>query len=86
MPRSALGSATCLPFNSTLPPVGAKNPAIIFKRVVFPQPEGPRTESNSPCLIWSVTSLRAWTDPPSGKSNRIDKVSIVKPDIFFPSL
>ena len=33
---------------NTRPSVGASNPAIIRRQVVFPEPEGPSMEKNSP--------------------------------------
>jgi hypothetical protein len=41
------------------PDVGLKNPAVIFNKVVFPQPEGPRTVSNSPFFKVKLTSFKA---------------------------
>ena len=39
--------------------VGLKNPAVILSRVVFPQPEGPSTVSNSPFFNVKLTSFNA---------------------------
>ena len=41
------------------PEVGLRNPAVIFNKVVFPQPEGPRTVKSSPFLRVKFTSLSA---------------------------
>jgi hypothetical protein len=41
------------------PEVLGIKPARIFKRVVFPQPDGPTTDMNSPCLIEKLISDRA---------------------------
>ena len=36
------------PLKNILPSVGCSNPAIILSVVVLPQPEGPRSVTNSP--------------------------------------
>ncbi len=46
---------TSSPPTMTLPEVGSLKPAIIRRVVVLPQPEGPSSEKNSPCLIDSST-------------------------------
>ena len=46
---------TSLPSMTTRPEVGASNPATIRSAVVFPQPEGPSSERNSP--VSSATSI-----------------------------
>ena len=38
---------------------GFINPAVMFNKVVFPQPEGPRTVSNSPFLRVKFKSFKA---------------------------
>jgi hypothetical protein len=38
---------------------GSRNPEIIFKRVVFPHPEGPSNVRNSPWLTSSESSDNA---------------------------
>src|SRR4051812_31397446 len=55
---------TSWPCNHTLPRVGSSNPAIMRMVVVLPQPEGPRSEKNSPSVIVMVTPLTAWTVSP----------------------
>ena len=49
------------------------NPAVIFNKVVYPQPEGPSTVSNSPFLIVKFKSFRACTVSPLGVLNIIFK-------------
>jgi hypothetical protein len=53
----------------------------MFRRVVLPHPDGPRTDISSPRLSSTETLFNAWTAPPSGKSNRMDKFLIDSPDI-----
>ena len=48
-----------------LPEVGVSNPEIILSNVVLPQPDGPRSEKNSPRLICKEMPLRALTEPKS---------------------
>ncbi|MNT35914.1 hypothetical protein D3C72_1719640 [compost metagenome] len=42
---------------------GRSSPAIARSRVVLPQPEGPRKQTNSPCSMAREISLRAWKAP-----------------------
>ena len=44
------------------PTVGSSNPAISFRIVLFPQPEGPSNEKNSPLQMLRSMVLRAY-DP-----------------------
>ena len=53
------------PFILASPSVGFKNPAMIFNKVDFPHPEGPRTQMNSPFSIFKLTFWRAVTSPRS---------------------
>src|SRR6476620_1441455 len=41
-----------VPSSRISPEVGCSKPAIIRRVVVFPQPEGPRSEKNSPPGMW----------------------------------
>src|SRR4051794_3667491 len=45
------------------PAVGVSKPASIRSRVVFPHPEGPKSEKNSPCAMSKLTWLTAFTEP-----------------------
>jgi hypothetical protein len=54
------------PSNVTRPPVGASRPATIWRRVDFPQPDGPRIVTNSPAATSSETSSSATSRPPAG--------------------
>ena len=45
----------------TVPSVGESSAPIMFRRVVLPLPEGPRTTVNSPGFTSSVTSSSAVT-------------------------
>src|SRR5699024_11984271 len=63
-PRWLLGSKTSSPSTSTLPDVFVSRPAIIFSNVLFPQPLGPRTQTNSLSLIFKFKSCIATTSTP----------------------
>src|SRR6266550_2311827 len=65
------------PSSRICPSVGRSNPAIIRRDVVFPHPEGPSREKNSPEGIWRLmpstavnspkrfTRSTSWTSPPA---------------------
>ena len=48
-----------------LPEEGVSNPDSSLSTAVLPQPDGPRSEKNSPCLICIETPSRALTEPKS---------------------
>ena len=48
-PRSGPGPLTACPPTRISPPVSGMKPAIMLRIVVLPQPDGPTTETNSPC-------------------------------------
>jgi len=52
-------SVTSRPRSSIRPEVGASNPPIIRRVVVLPQPDGPRSEKNSPAPMSSETRSTA---------------------------
>src|SRR5580700_1387642 len=54
-----LRSLTTRPPMRMSPEVGVSSPAIIRKRVVFPEPEGPRKTRNSPSRVSKFTLLTA---------------------------
>src|SRR6202035_4767228 len=56
---AALAAVTSRPANSTEPEVGFIRPAMMRKVVLFPQPLGPRSVTNSPEPIVSETSSTA---------------------------
>src|SRR5512132_3649473 len=58
-----------LPSMYTSPWVGHSKPAIMRRDVVFPQPEEPSMEKNSPFLICMVTWSTALSRLPSGVTN-----------------
>src|SRR5882724_6094712 len=58
------------PASTTCPASGSTRPAIILRRVDFPQPEGPRRERNSPEAASSETSSTATTFPNDLRSRR----------------
>src|SRR5438067_11376644 len=60
MPREAgLSSVTSRSPNQTLPASGTSRPARMRSRVVLPEPEGPRSATNSRSSIVSETPLSA---------------------------
>ena len=54
-------SVTSRPRSRIRPPVGSSKPPIIRSVVVLPQPDGPRSEKNSPLPISSETPSTART-------------------------
>ena len=56
-------SVTSSPPSSTRPVSGCSNPARMRSSVVLPQPLGPSSEKNSPCLTDSDTRSTAFTSP-----------------------
>ena len=52
------GEESTWPSISIVPAVGSMKPAIIRKVVVLPQPEGPSSETNSPCCELEVEARR----------------------------
>ena len=54
---------TSRPRSSTRPVVGYSNPPTMRSVVVFPQPDGPRSEKNSPATMSSETPSTATTSP-----------------------
>src|SRR6478609_6397163 len=57
-----------LPSSRILPSVGRSKPAIKRSVVVFPQPEGPSSEKNSPASIETSIPSTAATSPNSFRS------------------
>src|SRR5438876_11538827 len=63
-PRARGGrSATSRPPIRIDPDVGVSSPAIMRRRVVLPQPEGPSSTRNSPSVVAKSTPSTAWTSP-----------------------
>jgi hypothetical protein len=60
---SFLGEITGVWFKKISPDEGFSKPANIMSRVDFPQPEGPRSETNSPCLISRSAGPKATKGP-----------------------
>ena len=52
-----------LPACSIVPLSWKSRPAMARSRVVFPHPDGPRKQTNSPALMSSEMSLNAWKPP-----------------------
>ena len=44
-----------MPSTLTVPSVGETSPLTVRRRVVFPEPLGPRMTRNSPCVILAET-------------------------------
>jgi hypothetical protein len=62
--RSNGGAAvTSRPRRLTVPEVGRSNPAIIRSTVVLPEPEGPRSVTNSPSAMSRSSPWTATTPP-----------------------
>ena len=57
------GEEMTLPSISIVPSLGARKPAIIRSVVVLPQPDGPRSETNSPCARARLKDATAVTEP-----------------------
>ena len=64
-PRSGPGPLTALPSSRISPPETGRKPAIMFRIVVLPQPDGPTTATNSPLSTVSDTSRTAVTCLPA---------------------
>src|ERR1700727_1884640 len=77
-------SFTTLPPIRISPDVGCSSPAIIRKRVVFPEPEGPRKTRNSPSRVSRSTSLTAPNSPCLNTlvSFRVSTTAIQSPHLF----
>ena len=60
-PVSALGPTTCSPSTSMCPAVGGSRPPINLRRVLFPQPLGPKRATTSPVRTVRPTLSRAMT-------------------------
>ena len=52
-----------VPLTLMVPAVGCSKPAIMRRVVVFPQPDGPRNETNSPRSAARLKSSTAATSP-----------------------
>ena len=53
------------PATAMSPSLGVSSPATMFSRVDLPQPDGPMTATNSPCVIVMSTPRSARTGAPS---------------------
>jgi hypothetical protein len=60
---SDLFLGTSEPWNRYVPSVGLSNADKQFKRVVFPEPEGPKSMTLSPSEISRLMPSRAFTTP-----------------------
>src|SRR5699024_2741793 len=58
----------CFPSTATVPLVGVWSPPAIVKKVLFPEPEGPKIKLSSPRSAWKLILSKTWTRPiPSPK-------------------
>ena len=65
------------------PPVGFSKAATTRKKVVFPQPEGPINDTNSPFFTLSETSFKAVTGPsPVWKTRFTDFAQITEESLI----
>src|SRR5215813_9149328 len=84
-----LRSFTTRPPIRISPAVGCSKPAIMRRRVVFPEPEGPRKTRNSPSRVSRFTSLTAPSSPSLNTlvSLRVSTTAIKPPCLFvLPSV
>src|SRR6267143_3547261 len=84
--RGLRSLTTCPPIRIS-PDVGVSRPAIIRKRVVFPEPEGPRKTRNSPSRVSRFTLLTAPSCPSLNTfvRSRVSTTAIRRPVRSFPS-
>ncbi len=70
MPRMGEGPATGVPSTVTVPAVGCRKPATMLRSVDFPQPDGPRRQTNSPRPLTLQLDARQAIDmlPTEGKA------------------
>jgi hypothetical protein len=61
------------PSTRIVPSSGASNPATIRSTVVLPQPEGPRSETNSPFSMGSEKSLTTRFAPKAFSSRAMSR-------------
>ena len=52
------------PLKMICPPVGSSRRFKQRRNVLFPEPDGPMTQTTSPDFMSAVTPLSAWTSPP----------------------
>src|SRR5450830_1825426 len=77
MARSREGFLTSRSSQTIEPPVGCTSPAIKRNRVVFPQPDGPMTDRNSPALTCKLMPVRIWRAPaPSPNCSETSRISM----------
>ena len=67
MPRSPPGPSISLPSTTIAPDEGSVRPATICRSVLFPQPDGPIRQTNSPSGTASDTRSTAVTACPSAR-------------------
>src|SRR6266851_3726634 len=77
-------SLTTLPPMRISPEVGVSRPAIMRKRVVLPEPEGPRKTRNSPSRVSRFTLLTAPSCPSLNTlvRSRVSTTAMVAPCYF----
>src|SRR5687767_8622913 len=72
----------CFPPMRILPEVSVSSPAMMRRSVVFPQPEGPSSETNSPSRISSDTSFSAWKEPNSLRTRSMTMSAMDQAPLF----
>src|SRR5262245_26055696 len=71
-PTVGLGPSTGIPLSRIRPSVGRSRPATRLRMVLFPQPDGPTTATNSPARTSRLTrSIAVSADTPSGALKRL---------------
>src|SRR6185437_195024 len=82
MPRARGGmSLTTLPSMMTSPVVCLSSPAMMRRKVVLPQPEGPSSTMNSPSETDRLIPLTAATPPNSFFTSRVEIAAIAASDL-----
>src|SRR5947209_1747718 len=82
-----LRSFTTRPPMRISPAVGCSRPAIMRRRVVFPEPDGPRKTRNSPSLVTRFTSLTAPNSPSLNTLVRFRvSTTAIQSSVLFKSL
>ena len=82
--RSGPGPATGTPPSSTRPDVGVSRPAMRFRIVDLPLPEGPTRQTSSPASTWSDASAIAGTS--GAKENETRSRDVLEPGLLGKGL
>src|SRR5262245_55213558 len=83
-PTVGLGPSTGIPLSRIRPSVGRSRPATRLRMVLFPQPDGPTTATNSPARTSKLThSIAVSADTPSGALKRLVTPTSSSTDAVF---